>query len=299
MPSTPTPDHRISARDEHVHTSWSRDHEPIRTVESGDVIRFECRDATNGRLDANSTVEDVSDLAGTASGHPLTGPVAVEGAKPGDVLAVELLSFEHEGIGFTYSYGGEQGTGLLPRGFLGTGTPRLGTGRRTLRGRHRGPAGPVSGQSRRRARRRRDTQHGPAPPGRRKPRREAPDGGVNAVPPHRSRRRALQHRRLSRRTRGRRSLCHRNRSADVGDGATPRRPRNGHRTTAVRDRRPVRRESRRTGVRDDGRQRRFDGCQQEGDSTHDHPPPRKSRIEPDGRVSTVFGDSGPENRRRS
>ncbi|KZN26295.1 acetamidase [Haladaptatus sp. R4] len=117
MSSTPTPDHRISAQDEHVHTSWSRDHEPIRTVESGDVVRFECRDATNGRLDADSTVEDVSALVGTLPGHPLTGPVAVEGAKPGDVLAVELLSFEHEGIGFTYCYGGDEGTGLLPEDF--------------------------------------------------------------------------------------------------------------------------------------------------------------------------------------
>ncbi|WP_231186560.1 acetamidase/formamidase family protein [Haladaptatus sp. DYF46] len=117
MPSIPTPDHHVPARDEHIHTSWSRDHDPIRTVESGAVLRFDCRDATNGRLDADSTAEDVSALAGSLPGHALTGPIDVEGARPGDVLAVDLLSFDHEGIGFSYFYGGDRGTGLLPEEF--------------------------------------------------------------------------------------------------------------------------------------------------------------------------------------
>lgn len=113
----PTPDHHVAATDENVHTTWDNAHEPVLTVESGTVLEFECRDATDGHLTADSTVEDVHTLAETASGHPLTGPVAVAGAEPGDVLAVDLLDFEHRGIGFTYFYPGERGMGLLPEEF--------------------------------------------------------------------------------------------------------------------------------------------------------------------------------------
>jgi acetamidase/formamidase len=49
--------------------------------------------------------------------HPLTGPVAVGGAEPGDVLAVEFLGFEHKGWGFTGFMPGEMGLGLLPEEF--------------------------------------------------------------------------------------------------------------------------------------------------------------------------------------
>lgn len=121
MAPTPTPDHRLDARDENVHTTWDAAHDPVLSVQSGDVVEFDCRDATNGRLDADSTVEDVVALADAGTGHPLTGPVAVEGAQPGDVLAVDLLGFEHEGIGFSYFYPGEEGWGLLPEEFADPG----------------------------------------------------------------------------------------------------------------------------------------------------------------------------------
>ena len=117
MRDNPAPDHRLSRTDQHVHQTWSNDHDPVRSVASGDVVEFECRDATNGRLDADATVEDVRALAEGGGGHPLTGPVAVEGAEPGDVLAVDLLDFEHEGFGVSYFYPGELGWGLLPEAF--------------------------------------------------------------------------------------------------------------------------------------------------------------------------------------
>ncbi|MFB9808072.1 acetamidase/formamidase family protein [Haladaptatus pallidirubidus] len=110
-------DHHITSLDEHIHTTWSRDHEPVQTIESNDIVTFECRDATNNRLDATSTVADVYSLADDSTGHPLTGPVAVADAQPGDILAVELLEFQHEGIGFSYFYPGEEKLGLLPEDF--------------------------------------------------------------------------------------------------------------------------------------------------------------------------------------
>jgi acetamidase/formamidase len=117
MPATPTPDHRTDAADDNVHQTWDNDHDPVLTVESGAVVEFECRDATNGYLDADSTTEDVVEMAEVGGGHPLTGPVAVDGAEPGDTLAIDLLDFEHEGIGYSYFYPGAEEWGLLAEDF--------------------------------------------------------------------------------------------------------------------------------------------------------------------------------------
>lgn len=66
-------------------------------------------------FDADSTVADI--VARSFEGHPLTGPVHIEGAEPGDVLVVELLAFQHEGFGVTYFYPEEAGKGFLPSEF--------------------------------------------------------------------------------------------------------------------------------------------------------------------------------------
>lgn len=121
MTDSVTSDYHIPATDETIHTTWNRQHDPVQTVESGDVVTFDCRDATNGYLDATSTVEDVYTLAEDSTGHPLTGPISVRDARPGDVLAVDLLDFQHEGIGFSYFYPGDEGWGLLSEEFADPG----------------------------------------------------------------------------------------------------------------------------------------------------------------------------------
>lgn len=105
-------DHRLGDRDENVHVGvWNNALDPALTIEPGEVVRFECRGAPNGHFDVESTVEDVATLS--FEGHPLTGPVYVEGAEPGDALAVELLELQHKGFGVSYFYGGDAGKGLL------------------------------------------------------------------------------------------------------------------------------------------------------------------------------------------
>jgi acetamidase/formamidase len=111
----PTPDHHLRERDANVHFDWDRDRDPVLTVESGDVVRFECRDSTNGNLGPAATVEDV--LAVDTPGHALTGPVAVEDAEPGDALVVDVLSVTPGDLGWSYFYPGEEGWGLLPEDF--------------------------------------------------------------------------------------------------------------------------------------------------------------------------------------
>lgn len=108
-------DHVIDDRQAHIHYSWDRSNEPILTAQPGDVIRFECRDATDGQLDHDSTADDLEVL--DFQGHPLTGPVRIDGVAAGDTLVIDILELDHHGIGFTYFYPGNADKGLLPDEF--------------------------------------------------------------------------------------------------------------------------------------------------------------------------------------
>jgi formamidase len=75
------------------HNRWHEDIEPVVEVDPGHTVVYETRDAFDGQLNRESTAEDVgnSDLSGV---HPLTGPVFVKGAEPGDLLEVKLVAVE-------------------------------------------------------------------------------------------------------------------------------------------------------------------------------------------------------------
>jgi formamidase len=87
---------RVSASS--AHNRWHPALEPVAVVEPGREIVLETRDGLDGQLTRDSTDADCATLdLGLA--HPLTGPVFVDGAEPGDVLAVELLGYETPGFG--------------------------------------------------------------------------------------------------------------------------------------------------------------------------------------------------------
>ena len=68
----------------------------------GQTIVFRARNASDFDLDPESTYEDPragDSQIGTV--HPLTGPVHIEGAEPGDVLAVTLLDIAPGRFGYT------------------------------------------------------------------------------------------------------------------------------------------------------------------------------------------------------
>jgi formamidase len=75
------------------HNRWHEAIEPVVEVDPGDSVVYETRDAFDGQLNRESTEEDVEnlDLSGV---HPLTGPVFVKGAEPGDLLEVKLVAVE-------------------------------------------------------------------------------------------------------------------------------------------------------------------------------------------------------------
>jgi formamidase len=75
------------------HNRWHEAVEPVLEVEPGDVVVYETRDAFDGQLSPASTAADVA-AADLGPVHPLTGPVFVKGAEPGDLLEAELVRIE-------------------------------------------------------------------------------------------------------------------------------------------------------------------------------------------------------------
>ena len=82
---------------ETVHYAWDNAIPPRLEIESGETVRFSCRDAFDGayRRDSRAVVDRVF------KGHPLTGPVAIRGARPGDVLQVDVLDLVTGDFGVT------------------------------------------------------------------------------------------------------------------------------------------------------------------------------------------------------
>ncbi len=79
--------------DEPLHTCHNRWHpaiRPVATAVPGDTVVFETRDAFDNPFNRSSTPATVA-AANLNLIHPLTGPLYVQGAKRGDVLAVTML----------------------------------------------------------------------------------------------------------------------------------------------------------------------------------------------------------------
>jgi formamidase len=83
-----------------MHNRWHPDLSPISEVAPGEDIRLETEEGLAGQLTRESTHADVANLH-LGLGHPLTGPVFVKGAEPGQVLEVEFLSYESADFGTT------------------------------------------------------------------------------------------------------------------------------------------------------------------------------------------------------
>lgn len=88
------------ADDPRCHNRWHPEIPPVAVAAPGDTVVFGTRDAFDHGLDRESTAADVAALNLNLV-HPLTGPLYVEGAEPGDVLAVTLKDIEPDGFGYT------------------------------------------------------------------------------------------------------------------------------------------------------------------------------------------------------
>jgi acetamidase/formamidase len=83
-----------------VHFTWDAGNEPLLTVADGDTVVFETRDVSDNQIGPDS---DSSVIAGLDWDrvYPLAGPVYVEGAEPGDTLAIEIVDLHTRGWGWT------------------------------------------------------------------------------------------------------------------------------------------------------------------------------------------------------
>ena len=82
------------------HNRWHPDIPPVVRCQPGDEVVLETRDALDGQLGPAAGLDAVA-TANLDVVHPLTGPVYVEGAEPGDLLAVEIVDIEPDRYGFT------------------------------------------------------------------------------------------------------------------------------------------------------------------------------------------------------
>jgi acetamidase/formamidase len=99
-------EHVLSAKP--THSVWDRSLTPRLRIEPGDQVAFECADASGGQVHPGMTTAEFLAIDRSRI-HALTGPVWVEGAEPGDVLQIDVLSTRHadwgwssviEGLGF-------------------------------------------------------------------------------------------------------------------------------------------------------------------------------------------------------
>jgi acetamidase/formamidase len=98
---------------EAVHYKWDAGNEPVLAIASGDTVVMTTRDVSDGQVGPSSD-------AGVVAGfdwdrfYPLAGPIAVDGAEPGDTLAIEVVELRPGSWGWTAIL---PGYGLLPDDF--------------------------------------------------------------------------------------------------------------------------------------------------------------------------------------
>ncbi|WP_296402304.1 formamidase [Psychrobacter sp.] len=104
---------------ENIHNRWHPDIPMTTYVKSGDDFILECYDWTGGQIKNDDSAEDVRDVDLTQV-HFLSGPIGVEGAKPGDLLEVDILdigTFDNSQWGFNGFFSKYNGGGFLTEHF--------------------------------------------------------------------------------------------------------------------------------------------------------------------------------------
>ncbi|EIN04008.1 Acetamidase/Formamidase [Punctularia strigosozonata HHB-11173 SS5] len=102
-----------------LHNRWHPDIPAVATVKPGEVFKIECVDWTGAQIGNNDFSDDIRDVD-LSKIHNLSGPIAVEGAEPGDCLVVDILDvrpFDKMPWGYTGIFELENGGGLFAKEF--------------------------------------------------------------------------------------------------------------------------------------------------------------------------------------
>jgi acetamidase/formamidase len=101
--------HKHTIHDHQHHFGWDNSLKPILTVAPGDTLYLNCKDSSGGQITPDWTAKDVPSLD-FAKVNPTLGPIAIDGAEPGDAVKVTLVDFKPCGWGWTANI---PGFGLL------------------------------------------------------------------------------------------------------------------------------------------------------------------------------------------
>ncbi|MFT8245926.1 acetamidase/formamidase family protein [Roseomonas sp. BN140053] len=101
--------HRHTLHAHQHHHGWNNANPPALRVAPGESVVFETVDSSGGQLSPTSTLDTLRALDFSRV-NPVTGPVHVDGAEPGDALAVHIEHFAPSGWGWTANI---PGFGLL------------------------------------------------------------------------------------------------------------------------------------------------------------------------------------------
>ncbi|AVX03643.1 acetamidase/formamidase family protein [Maritalea myrionectae] len=101
------PDYTIHRH--HHHFGWDNSIVPVQTVAPGTTLEFECIDSSGGQITPESTTADIAKLD-FAKINPVSGPIFIDGAEPGDAVKVKIEGFGPSGFGWTANI---PGFGLL------------------------------------------------------------------------------------------------------------------------------------------------------------------------------------------
>ncbi|SNT21366.1 acetamidase/formamidase family protein [Tropicimonas sediminicola] len=74
------------------HFGWDNSIAPAETVAPGATILFNCMDSSAGQLGPSSTIADVKALD-FGKINPVSGPIYIDGAEPGDALKITIEGF--------------------------------------------------------------------------------------------------------------------------------------------------------------------------------------------------------------
>jgi len=85
-----SPGKRCADEEDICHNRWHPELKPIAEISPGDEVTIETRDALDGRIKNTPGADDVASIDASVV-HPLTGPISVRSAKPGDLLVVKIL----------------------------------------------------------------------------------------------------------------------------------------------------------------------------------------------------------------
>jgi len=78
---------------------------PVLTIDPGDIVIYRTLDAGWGEagVEHGGIPREVAAQPEIEQGHALSGPIAIRGVRPGDVLAVEILELRPSGWGWTWA----------------------------------------------------------------------------------------------------------------------------------------------------------------------------------------------------